>query len=79
MIQVSFQINKLHLCKPLIRAIDSLPMKDKFSLSHLITFRYANDHNHFTHVNGDTEYVFVLLFRLHHLRWLLKTFMAKKI
>ena len=34
-----FQINKLHLCKPLIRAIDSLPMKDKFSLSHLITFR----------------------------------------
>ncbi|XP_060577197.1 PCI domain-containing protein 2-like [Ruditapes philippinarum] len=38
--KIYFKINKLHLCKPLIRAIDSLPMKDKFSLSHLITFRY---------------------------------------
>lgn len=38
--KIYFRINKLHLCKPLIRAIDSLPMKDKFSLSHLITFRY---------------------------------------
>lgn len=38
--KIYFKINKLHLCKPLIRAIDSLPMKDKFSLAHLITFRY---------------------------------------
>ncbi|KAH3808356.1 hypothetical protein DPMN_136709, partial [Dreissena polymorpha] len=38
--KIYFKINKLHLCKPLIRAIDSLPMKDKFALSHLITFRY---------------------------------------
>lgn len=34
------QINKLHLCKPLIRAIDSLPIKDKFSISQLVTYRY---------------------------------------
>ena len=35
-----FQINKMHLCKPLIRAIDSLPIRDKFSLSQLITYKY---------------------------------------
>ncbi|XP_052782506.1 PCI domain-containing protein 2-like [Mya arenaria] len=38
--KIYFKINKLPLCKPLIRAIDSLPMKDRFSLAHLITFRY---------------------------------------
>ncbi|KAK3585965.1 hypothetical protein CHS0354_038509 [Potamilus streckersoni] len=38
--KIYFKINKLHLCKPLIRAIDSLPIKDKFSLSQLVTFRY---------------------------------------
>ena len=31
--KIYFKINKLHLCKPLIRAIDSLPMKERFSLS----------------------------------------------
>ncbi|XP_064638831.1 PCI domain-containing protein 2-like [Lineus longissimus] len=38
--KIYFKINKLHLCKPLIRAMDSLPIKDKFSVSQLITYRY---------------------------------------
>lgn len=38
--KVYFRINKLHLCKPLIRAIDSLPFKESFSLSQQITYRY---------------------------------------
>ncbi|CAH0558818.1 unnamed protein product [Brassicogethes aeneus] len=38
--KVYFRINKLHLCKPLIRAIDSSPFKDTFSLSQQITYRY---------------------------------------
>lgn len=38
--KVYFCINKLHLCKPLIRAIDSSPFKDSFSLSQTITYRY---------------------------------------
>ncbi|XP_014251608.1 PCI domain-containing protein 2 [Cimex lectularius] len=35
-----FRINKLHLMKPLIRAIDSSPFKDKYPLSQQITYRY---------------------------------------
>ncbi|XP_073988112.1 PCI domain-containing protein 2 [Rhodnius prolixus] len=35
-----FRINKLHLMRPLIRAIDSSPLKDKFNLSQQITYRY---------------------------------------
>jgi len=38
--KIYFRINKLHLCKPLIRAIESLPFKDKFSLSQLVTYRF---------------------------------------
>ncbi|XP_062566068.1 myosin-VIIa-like [Saccostrea cucullata] len=38
--KVYFKINKLHLCKPLIRAIDSLPLKDRFPLAQQVTFRY---------------------------------------
>lgn len=38
--KVYFRINKLHLCKPLIRAIESSPFKESFSLSHQITYRY---------------------------------------
>lgn len=33
------QINKLHLCKPLIRAIDSLTFKDSFSVAQLVTYK----------------------------------------
>ncbi|PSN41832.1 hypothetical protein C0J52_14506 [Blattella germanica] len=38
--KVYFRINKLHLCKPLIRAIDSSPFKDHFALGQRITYRY---------------------------------------
>ncbi|CAI9736505.1 domain-containing 2-like [Octopus vulgaris] len=38
--KIYFKINKLHLCKPLIRAIDSSPLKEKFSLSQLVTYRF---------------------------------------
>lgn len=38
--KVYFSINKLHLCRPLIRAIDSSAYKDHFSLSQQITYRY---------------------------------------
>lgn len=38
--KVYFKINKLHLCKPLIRAIESSPFKESFSLSQQITYRY---------------------------------------
>ncbi len=27
--KIYFKVNKLHLCKPLIRAIDSSPFKDR--------------------------------------------------
>ena len=38
--KIYFRVNKLHLCKPLIRAIESLPFKNEFSLSQLVTYRY---------------------------------------
>ncbi|KAJ9576957.1 hypothetical protein L9F63_006483 [Diploptera punctata] len=38
--KVYFRINKLHLCKPLIRAIESSPYKDSFSLSQRVTYKY---------------------------------------
>ncbi|XP_020631277.1 PCI domain-containing protein 2-like [Orbicella faveolata] len=38
--KIYFKINKLHLCKPLIRAIDSATIKDQFKLAHLVTYRY---------------------------------------
>lgn len=38
--KVYFRINKLHLCRPLIRAIESSPFKESFSLSQRITYRY---------------------------------------
>ncbi|KAK5649508.1 hypothetical protein RI129_000537 [Pyrocoelia pectoralis] len=38
--KVYFRINKLHLCKPLIRAIESSPFKESFALSQQITYRY---------------------------------------
>ncbi|KAJ0178686.1 hypothetical protein K1T71_005461 [Dendrolimus kikuchii] len=40
LLKVYFRINKLHLCKPLIRAIDSSPFKDLFPLAQQITYRY---------------------------------------
>jgi len=38
--KIYFAINKLQLCKPLTRAIDSLAIKDEFAKSHLVTYRY---------------------------------------
>ncbi|CAB3377901.1 Hypothetical predicted protein [Cloeon dipterum] len=38
--KVYFRINKLNLCKPLIRAIEGSPFKEDFSLSQQVTFRY---------------------------------------
>lgn len=38
--KVYFRINKLHLCKPLIRAIDSSIYKDDFPLPEQITYKY---------------------------------------
>ncbi|KAH8357589.1 hypothetical protein KR200_001749 [Drosophila serrata] len=38
--KVYFRINKLHLCKPLIRAIDNCVFKDSFPLPEQITYKY---------------------------------------
>ncbi|XP_037088603.1 PCI domain-containing protein 2-like [Pollicipes pollicipes] len=38
--KIYFRVNKLHLCKPLIRAIESLSFRGDFSLSQLVTYRY---------------------------------------
>lgn len=38
--KIYFKINKLHLCRPLIRAIESLPIREKFSISQMVTYRY---------------------------------------
>ncbi|KFB38710.1 AGAP008498-PA-like protein [Anopheles sinensis] len=40
LLKVYFRINKLHLCKPLIRAIDSSNFKENFSLAQRITYKY---------------------------------------
>lgn len=40
MLKVYFKINKLHLCKPLIRAIESLVFKDQFPLHEQVTYKY---------------------------------------
>ncbi|NWW90517.1 PCID2 protein, partial [Rhynochetos jubatus] len=38
--KIYFKINKLHLCKPLIRAIDSSNLKDEYSMAQRVTYRY---------------------------------------
>uniref|UniRef100_A0AAG5D9M4 PCI domain-containing protein 2 homolog n=1 Tax=Anopheles atroparvus TaxID=41427 RepID=A0AAG5D9M4_ANOAO len=40
LLKVYFRINKLHLCKPLIRAIDSSNFKESFSLAQRVTYKY---------------------------------------
>jgi len=37
---IYFRIGKLHLCKPLIRAIESSNIKDRFTLSQRVTYKY---------------------------------------
>lgn len=38
--KIYFQINKLNLCKSMIRAIDNLSIIDRFSLAHRVTYCY---------------------------------------
>jgi len=38
--KIYFKVNKLHLCKPLIRAVESSALKDRFSKSQLVTYKY---------------------------------------
>lgn len=40
LLKIYFRINKLNLCKPLIRAIDSSVYKDQFPLAQRITYQY---------------------------------------
>lgn len=40
LLKVYFRINKLHLCRPLIRAIESSPYKDHFALAQQITYKF---------------------------------------
>ncbi|KAK9980418.1 hypothetical protein ABG768_000029 [Culter alburnus] len=38
--KIYFKINKLHLCKPLIRAIDGSTLKDEYSMAQRVTYKY---------------------------------------
>uniref|UniRef100_H2ZDA2 PCI domain-containing protein 2 n=1 Tax=Ciona savignyi TaxID=51511 RepID=H2ZDA2_CIOSA len=38
--KIYFRIGKLHLCKPLIRAIESSTIKDQFTLAQRVTYKY---------------------------------------
>ncbi|KAF5902619.1 PCI domain-containing protein 2, partial [Clarias magur] len=38
--KIYFKINKLHLCKPLIRAIDSSNLKEDYSTAQRVTYKY---------------------------------------
>ncbi|XP_071949369.1 PCI domain-containing protein 2-like [Antedon mediterranea] len=38
--KIYFKINKLHLCKPLIRAINSSPHLTKYSIAQRVTYKY---------------------------------------
>lgn len=40
LLKIYFRINKLHLCKPLIRAIESSSYKDQFALAQQITYKF---------------------------------------
>jgi hypothetical protein len=39
--KIYFKINKLHLCKPLIRALENANMMDDFSKSERVTYKYV--------------------------------------
>jgi len=38
--KIYFTINRLQLCKPLIRAIEQQSLKDRFPLHQMITYKY---------------------------------------
>jgi len=44
--KIYFKVNKLHLCKPLIRAIESSAFKERYQKSELVTYRYYVGRKH---------------------------------
>jgi len=38
--KIYFKINKLNLCKPMIRAVEALSFKDQYPISQLVTYKY---------------------------------------
>jgi len=50
--KIYFKVNKLHLCKPLIRAIDQSNLKDHFARAQLVTYNFHVGKKHMF----DSEY-----------------------
>ena len=44
--KIYFRANKLHLAKPLIRAIEASPLKDRYPKSQLVTYKYYVGRKH---------------------------------
>lgn len=44
--KIYFKVNKLHLCKPLIRAVEQSSLNDRFSKSQMVTYRYYVGRKH---------------------------------
>jgi hypothetical protein len=44
--KIYFKVNKLHLCKPLIRAIESSSLKDRYPKSQQVTYKYYVGRKH---------------------------------
>ena len=44
--KIYFRLNKLHLCKPLIRAIEDSNLKDRYPKSQLVTYKYYVGRKH---------------------------------
>ena len=40
LLKIYFRINRLHLCKPLIRAIEAQNLKDRFPTHQLVCYNY---------------------------------------
>jgi hypothetical protein len=38
--KIYFRINRLQLCKPLIRAIEAQSLKDRFPVPQMVTYKY---------------------------------------
>ena len=44
--KIYFRVNKLHLCKPLIRAIEQSSLKDRYPKSQEVTYKYYVGRKH---------------------------------
>jgi hypothetical protein len=44
--KIYFRVNKLHLCKPLIRAIESSSLKDRYPKSQQVTYKFYVGRKH---------------------------------